>query len=231
MITVLKSFTRNQPPNPFDQNSSKNKIIRCKLNASQKINWIPGVETKGEGIFFSLDETRLKEWEEIANLRCNSFLKSFEDFNLSRGWEGNISTRYILLHTLAHVLIRELSHTSGYTESSIRERIYCENNNNAILLYTASNSSQGSLGGIVRNAETDEFYRLLKGAIEKSKVCSRDPLCIESITNVGSSHTKTNGSACYSCSLLPETCCENFNQLLDRKIISDTSIGFFRDFE
>jgi len=231
MITVLKSFTRNQPPDPFDQNSSKNEKIRCKLNRNQKIDWIPGVETRGEGIFFSLDENKLKEWEEIANLRCSSILKSFEDYNSSRGWEGNISTRYILLHTLAHILIRELAYTSGYGESSIRERIYCEKETNGILLYTASNSSEGSLGGLVRNAETDDFYRLLKGAIKKSTVCSRDPLCIESIRMEGPSHSKTNGSACYACSLLPETSCENFNQLLDRKIISDKSIGFFGDFK
>ena len=231
MITVLKSFTRNQPPDPFDQTSSKNEKIRCKLNRNQKINWIPGVETKGEGILFSLDEDKLKKWEEIANSRCNSLLESFEEYNALRGWEGNISTRYILLHTLAHILIRELAYTSGYGESSIRERIYCEKNTNGILLYTASNSSEGSLGGIVRNAETDEFYRLLKGAIKKSTVCSRDPLCIESKPNEGPAHTKTNGSACYACSLLPETSCENFNQLLDRKIISDQSIGFFGDFK
>jgi len=127
-------------------------------------------------------------------------------------------------------LIRELAYTAGYGESSIRERIYCEKDSNGILLYTASNSSEGSLGGIVKNAETEDFYRLLKGAVKKSAVCSRDPLCIESETHEGPAHTKTNGSACYACSLLPETSCENFNQLLDRKIISDKIIGFFGEF-
>ena len=233
MITVLKSFTRNQPPNPFDENSSINKQIRCKLNRNPKIDWIPGVETRGEGIFFTLDEDKLQEWEEleITNSRCITLLDSFEDYNSSRGWEGNLSPRYILLHTLAHILIRELSATSGYGESAIRERIYCTKSTNGILLYTATNSSEGSLGGVVRNAEPDDFYRLLKGAIKKSTACSRDPLCIESKVDEGPAHTKTNGSACYACSLLPETSCENFNQLLDRKIISDKSIGFFGDFE
>ena len=186
-----------------------------------------------EGIFFTLDEDKLQEWEEleITNSRCITLLDSFEDYNSSRGWEGNLSPRYILLHTLAHILIRELSATSGYGESAIRERIYCTKSTNGILLYTATNSSEGSLGGVVRNAEPDDFYRLLKGAIKKSTACSRDPLCIESKADEGPAHTKTNGSACYACSLLPETSCENFNQLLDRKIISDKSIGFFGDFE
>lgn len=231
MISVLKSFTRNQPPNPFDENSSINEKIRCKLNRNQKIDWLPAVETRGEGIFFSLDEDKLKQWEEIANQRCTSLLESFEEYNASRGWVGNMSTRYILLHTLAHILIRELAYSSGYGESSIRERIYCGKNTNGILLYTASNSSEGSLGGIVRNAEVDEFNRLLQGAVIKSNTCSRDPLCIETKVEEGPTHTKINGSACYACSLLPETSCENFNQLLDRKIISDKYLGFFGDFE
>ena len=231
MISVLKSFTRNQPPNPFDENSSKNEKIRCKLNRNQKIDWLPAAETRGEGIFFSLDEGKLKQWEEIANQRCTSLLGSFEEYNASRGWVGNMSTKYILLHTLAHILIRELAYSSGYGESSIRERIYCEKNTNGILLYTASNSSEGSLGGIVRNAEVDEFNRLLQGAVNKSKTCSRDPLCIETKVEEGPAHTKINGSACYACSLLPETSCENFNQLLDRKIISDEELGFFKDFK
>jgi len=230
MISALKSFTRNQPPNPFDENSSSNQKRLCKLNRNHKIDWIPGVETHGEGLFFSLDEDMLKKWENIASSRCNSLIESFDEYNSARGWEGNLSTRYILLHTLSHILIRELAYTAGYGESSIRERIYCEKDTNGILLYTASNSSEGSLGGIVKNAETEDFYRLLKGAIKKSAVCSRDPLCIESETHEGPAHTKTNGSACYACSLLPETSCENFNQLLDRKIISDKSIGFFGEF-
>ena len=230
MISALKSFTRTQPPNPFDENSSANKKMLCKLNRNHKIDWIPGVENRGEGLFFSLDEDMLKKWEKTASSRCSSLIESFDDYNSSRGWEGNLSTRYILLHTLSHILIRELAYTAGYGESSIRERIYCEKDSNGILLYTASNSSEGSLGGIVKNAETEDFYRLLKGAVKKSAVCSRDPLCIESETHEGPAHTKTNGSACYACSLLPETSCENFNQLLDRKIISDKIIGFFGEF-
>ena len=36
---------------------------------------------------------------------------------------------------------------------------------------------------------------------------------------------RQNGSACFGCMLLPETSCENFNKLLDRKILVDESFG------
>ena len=36
------------------------------------------------------------------------------------------------------------------------------------------------------------------------------------------------GSSCYSCTLLPETSCENFNNLLDRWTINNIECGFFK---
>lgn len=231
MIQVLRSFTRGNAPDPYDYESIINKKNSCNIARSSKIDWLPCVETKGEGIFFSLNEERIAEWEKDARPRCQKIIDNYAEFNETRGWSGKVSSKYILLHTLAHALIRELAYNSGYGESSIRERIYCDKKTNAILLYTSSNSSEGSLGGIVRNAETEEFMVTLKGAVNKSRRCSRDPLCVESSIDSGPIHTRLNGSACYACSLLPETSCENFNRLLDRKILGDEKLGFFGDLE
>ena len=38
-------------------------------------------------------------------------------------------------------------------------------------------------------------------------------------------HLRQNGSACFGCIMLPETSCENFNKMLDRKILVDDKIG------
>lgn len=74
-----------------------------------------------------------------------------------RSYQGSVTTRnitpkYILLHTIAHLLIRQLSFECGYTAASLRERIYCNTVNNeyemsGILVYTASGDSEGTLGG------------------------------------------------------------------------------------
>lgn len=230
MIKAVRFFTRGTAPDPYDYESTVNKNTACKISKSAKIDWLPCVETKGEGIFFTLDERKLKLWEESSGERCKKIIDAFANFNSKRGWSGNITPRYILLHTLSHVLIRTLADSSGYGESSISERIYSGENMNAILLYTSSSSSEGSLGGIVRNAATDEFMMVMKNAINKSRMCSRDPLCRESNMDEGPTHVRLNGSACYACTLLPETSCENFNRLLDRKILADEQIGFFGDY-
>ena len=60
--------------------------------------------------------------------------------------------------------------------------------------------------------------------------CSNDPVC--SLSN-GQGRDSLNLSACYSCCLLPETCCEEFNVFLDRGTIVGTydhrDIGFFSE--
>ena len=231
MIKALRYFTRGNAPDPYDYANTINKQTFCKISKSVKIGWLPCVETKGEGIFITLNEEKIQEWEKRAKTRCQKIIDNYAEFNSTRGWSGNVSPKYILLHTLAHALIRELAYNSGYGESSISERIYSDDSTNAILLYTSSNSSEGSLGGIVRNSNPDDFLMTMKGAINKSRLCSRDPLCVESTIDEGPVHTRLNGSACYACSLLPETSCENFNRLLDRLILGDEKLGFFGDFE
>mgnify|MGYP003312379211 FL=1 len=129
------------------------------------------------------------------------------------------------------MLIRELAFSSGYNEASISERIYSGDEYNGILLYTASSSSDGSLGGLVRQGEISNFIPLLNNALKKSLSCSRDPLCkqidpTDSIEKEKPAYNRLNGSACYGCSLLPETSCEEFNRLLDRRLLFDPELGF-----
>ena len=63
----------------------------------------------------------------------------------------------VLLHSFAHLLIRQLAYDSGYDSSSISERIYASNGSNGmagILLYTASGDSEGTLGGASATGQT-----------------------------------------------------------------------------
>jgi hypothetical protein len=58
----------------------------------------------------------------------------------------------LLLHTLAHLLIKQLSFECGYAVAAIRESLYCGQSDNAnemagILLYTTDSDSEGTLGG------------------------------------------------------------------------------------
>ena len=237
LVKALRYFTRIQPPDPFSTKKT-NHANFCGIYNSNKINWLPCVEHKGEGIFVSLNEKKLSEWEKREDVkeRCKPILDAYYEWSHDREWESRpLSPRYLLLHTLSHALIRELSFTSGYSESAIAERIYAGSDFNAILAYTASASSDGSLGGLVRQGELTNFESLMENVVKKSKLCSRDPLCIEDDPKLKEergepAHARFNGSACYACCLLPETSCEEFNRLLDRKLLFDKKIGYFSDF-
>lgn len=145
------------------------------------------------------------------------------------------NVRYILLHTLAHLIIRELTTQCGYTSASLKEKIYSSEGEEkemcGILIYTASSDSDGSLGGLARQGVTEKLRDILLTMLEEASWCSNDPICIDS-TSQG--YASLNYAACHACGLLPETSCECGNVLLDRGAIigtaEDTSLGYFAEF-
>lgn len=145
----------------------------------------------------------------------------------------NFSARYVLLHTLSHLLIRQLSLECGYSGASIKERIYSTYPGSdvkmaGILLYTSSSDSDGSLGGLVRKGRPESFEVIFRNMLQEASWCSSDPICIESHAQ---GYDSLNYAACHACSLLPETSCEMRNCLLDRAAvvgtIKDRERGFF----
>ncbi len=189
-------------------------------------NWLPAVEVFGEGVFLSLDQNILSKWEEsIPNAYIDDFILRRDRSNYQ--FLPVPTPRFILLHTFAHLLIRQLCYECGYSSSSLTERIYSGPDMAGILIYTASSDSQGALGGLVREAQPERFYGILKTALFRSQWCSNDPICSE-IKNQGVGGL--NRAACHACTLVSETSCQYVNTLLDRNTIygkSDTVPGFF----
>jgi hypothetical protein len=134
--------------------------------------------------------------------------------------------RYVVLHTLAHVLMRQLALECGYTSASIRERIYAREADlpggpmAGILLYTAAPDSEGTLGGLVRLGEPRELGRHLDQALEHSRLCASDPLCAEH--HPWHEGLSRHGAACHACLFAPETSCERGNSFLDRCVLVPT---------
>ncbi|MCH7646991.1 MAG: DUF1998 domain-containing protein [Thaumarchaeota archaeon] len=256
-IQVLRGFTRGTPPDPYasEKEIIRNNPFRPISSGKQRdletgellpIDWLPAVETKGEGLFFKFDENALQNWEARPNVknRFNVIVNSYAENSdaQNRSEKQSIlrmfsSPRYLMLHTFAHILIREISFYAGYNEASLKERVYSTSGKtmrNGILIYTSSSSSEGSLGGLVRLGNIETFEELIENAIKRSNSCSRDPICGETNPVLSkdkgiSSGMQLSGSSCYSCTLLPETSCQNFNNLLDRWMLRDPKDGFFRD--
>jgi hypothetical protein len=146
---------------------------------------------------------------------------------------SNFSPEFVMLHTLAHILIRQLTNDCGYSGSSLKERIYSswpESNKKmaGILIYTSASDSDGSLGGLVRQGRPDRLLNTFNGALSAASWCSSDPICSESMDQGLES---LNYAACHACTLLPETSCAMRNCLLDRVAVvgklDDPELGFF----
>jgi hypothetical protein len=198
-------------------------------------NWLPAIQVFGEGIFINFNETFLENWCMLQGVQ-DRINKLNISYNKMRNTSGiSLNTKFVLIHTFAHLLINQLSFNCGYGSSSIRERIYCgktddSHNMHGVLLYTASGDSEGSMGGLVRQGKPDVIEPTIIMAIENAFWCSSDPVCIQSS---GQGPDNCNLAACHNCALLPETCCENGNRLLDRGLligtIDERKMGYFSD--
>jgi hypothetical protein len=236
-VRALAGFTRLRPLDGNDEPESGVAAERPHLVAlsERNLNWLPAMEVRGEGIFLTFDESRLEAWagrkevEERLDLMNVHYRRSCE----SHGQPFvPLSAKRVFLHTLAHLLIKQLSFECGYASASLRERIYCDRGGvekmQGILIYTAAGDADGTLGGLVRQAKSDKFPQTLAAALKNSSWCSNDPLCVESH---GQGFESSNMAACYACCLLPETSCENFNKFLDRALVvgllDKPSLGFF----
>ena len=135
--------------------------------------------------------------------------------------------KFLMTHSLSHMLMRGLEFTCGYPTSSLKERLYISERMNGFLIYT-SEGSEGSMGGLVSQSKEENLLRLFNKSFQEAYECSSDPLCWESDSQGVSG---LNLAACFSCSLVSETSCEEFNLGLDRRVVIDPEFGFFKDFQ
>lgn len=195
----------------------------------EKNDWLPAMTVFGEGIYLEINEEKLKAWE---NLNAVSLEKRLLPLNAAyqkaRRGEGRsrqmLTARFVLAHTIAHLLIRQLTFECGYSASALRERLYVSGRESTrmcgILIYTADGDSEGTLGGLVRMGQPDFLEDVLRQAFDNAQWCSSDPVCSE-LGSRGQGPGSCNLAACHSCGLLPETSCEEFNRFLDRTIVNE----------
>ena len=144
--------------------------------------WMPAVEAYGEGILIEVD---------VENIVADD--------------------RELFVHTFCHIVMKELEFQCGYPLTSLKEKIYIDNNNGhaGFLIYTVA-GSEGSYGGLVSLTNSDKIVNLIERGCKRAKDCPNDPICI----NEAEHH-------CYACLDLPETSCCQFNKNLDRKLFLD----------
>ena len=228
-VRVLTGFTRLEAPSPniygeFDANSNRAALA---LSA----DWLPASEIRGEGFLVVLKMKAIENWEDLPVVAAR-------EKELEAGWKLRfpkykqqsmtfMGIRFYLLHTLAHMLITQVSLECGYAASAIRERIYCSRKDDqgalpmaAILLSTGSSGSEGTLGGLVGQGRRIQHH--LHEALRRAKLCSHDPVCGRQHAHEGTPGRALLGAACHGCLFIAECSCERSNQYLDRALVVPT---------
>ena len=227
-VRALRGFSRIDPiPDIGDLGEVPAVKAGLAPLATSRLHWLPGIDQRGEGVFLRLNENAVRQWEQQASVKklSEQHTKAQHEWCAERGMgEPNTKpVRYLLLHSLAHILIRQFGLDCGYASSSLRERIYCNTGAESMagfLIYTASPDSEGSLGGLVELAQPERLGPMLKRALDSSKLCANDPLCAD--RRVSATGTQLNGAACHACLLESETSCESGNNYLDRAVLAGT---------
>lgn len=240
VVTAMTGFSRLAPIEDNNDNNG-NTDVRFVYAKDFTTSWYPAYEVHGEGIFIEFSCSDIENWinehsevRERAEILQNNYDNSIAGKS-HPSHPKNISPKFIMLHSLAHLLITQLSFECGYSVASLSERIYCSDacegkNMAGILIYTACGDSEGTLGGLVRQGYSDTFPKIFKKAVTSALHCSNDPVCGLS---KGQGRESLNLAACHSCLLLPETCCDERNSFLDRCMIIGTSedrtVGFWSE--
>lgn len=152
------------------------------------IDFLPVVEAYGEGLFFEINVEQIDEQDKDT-----------------------------FVHSLSHMIMKELEFQCGYSLSSLKEKIYNVDGKYGILIYTIG-GADGSYGGLVsllpsnfdciHNQESPvKLVSLIENAMERVEDCPNDPICL-----------KEKGH-CFACLDIPEISCQMWNQGLDRNVI------------
>lgn len=213
-VRALYGFTR-VTPSPTDTTSPELAQI-----SHRKATWLPATEVLGEGVFLRFDGHAVEQWISTPQVRERHAM--LEGSVQRRSGESGATSvtaptaKFLTLHSFAHALLEELSLDAGYPAGSMRERIYADDDQYGVLVYTASSDAAGSLGGLAALAQEEKLAASVANALSRASWCSNDPVCVESGP---SGADGLNLAACHACLLLPETSCEHRNIFLDRAVL------------
>lgn len=173
---------------------------------------------KTEAALFDLDASSVASWVSAkvgASIGETTLHKMLIQYESGRAENASSQAATIyqalekLLHTLAHLMIRQSEIFTGLSRESLSEMIFTP------ALAFALICEDGSELGALRSAFAS--YRLrdwLSQALFASRGCALDPVCAEAKV--------TGAAACHSCLFIAERRCNGYwNGQLDRRLVSD----------
>lgn len=105
--------------------------------------------------------------------------ESWQGRQRTPGKHDFVGIRYILLHTLAHLVVESMSMTCGYSSSSTKERIYCDAPGGALRTALVHGDGRRGWDGGRLGGGGAEHLQHLESALRGATLCSNDPIRTE----------------------------------------------------
>lgn len=222
-VAALVGFTRFEALTPDIEGEFAMGVRRAAL--ARETTWLPAIENKGEGVFVHIRRAAVETWMARTDVRhrgqqlAEGFARWQQEHQASKREFPGLP--YLMLHSLAHLLITAVSLECGYPASAIRERVYAVPGiGYGVLLYTGSTDAEGTLGGLIQVGRRLQAH--VRTALEMGELCSNDPVCSQHYPPNPHEHRFLHGAACHGCLLIAETSCEQHNDFLDRALVVPT---------
>ena len=229
-VNALLGFTRVDDVDRVSDAAGR--LVR--LSRTGRPAWTVGTEDLGEGVFLQFHEPSVAAWEKgVESSAAWQAHREAHRRNVTNRWSETAEIadidarlrppRYWLVHTFAHVLIRELAAYSGYGAASMIERIYAWEGDvdrapaAGLLIATTASDSDGTLGGLVRLSDSTLLGPRVEQALRRARRCSSDPICAQRLPT--DPEDFLHGAACHCCVFASETTCERSNRFLDRRFL------------
>jgi len=222
-VSCLYGFTRLEPaPGAYDDGQDDLELSVEGAPLGEDVSWLPAMEQFGEGIFLQFSAQVLAERLVCKSHRGKQFWDAYEGWRRRQHKAPQFpGLPYVALHSLSHALMSEIALDCGYPSTALTERIYAHGgpadtvgSRYGILIFTSGGGAQGTLGGLTDAAK--RIPRLIDGALDRTAICSNDPICRTAEPQASADGTEINGAACHGCLYVAETSCERRNMLLDR---------------
>lgn len=231
-VNAVLGFTRIDEMDRVNDLASR----LVKLTRDGHPTWVPATEDRGEGIFLQLDEPAVAAWEtKVESTALWEAHRASHERNFIRRFSATAAQvdpdtrfpapRFWLVHTLAHLLIREMAMSCGYGAASLSERLYAWPATKTrpaaagLLICTTASDSEGTLGGLVALSQPERLQALAVAALRRAARCSSDPVCAQRTPH--DPEDFLHGAACHCCCFASETSCEKANRFLDRRLLLD----------
>lgn len=166
-----------------------------------------------EGVFIKLNTKLFIQWLRDNILTSNNerifvvtndnpAIDLFNNF-IRSGTSNQVITS--VLHTISHIILKEIASASGLEVTSVSEMIFPEVG--GIFIYSTSN--EGVILNSIKTAITKRLKIILRKSLEDMLSCSLKSIC-----------NSKEVSACLGCIFISEISCTMFNHNLNRKYLN-----------